>query len=441
MKEILRILHGKQKGNYNILRDYNLEVYEGEIVYVEGMPGSGLSALVRVLEGKEALDEGTVYIDEKPVEFYGEYLSRTHGIYTITQEQDLVENLTVAENLEVLQRGSRLTSLYHKKRVFEKVNGYLKEEGLDFESDTPVRELSAEECQKLSILKAKVYGARLVVLDWTKKCFEGKFAHELAQMIRRISGQGIAFVILSEQMSVFAEIADRVQLIHHGKDLMEWKGVEHNVLERRYTEQTGRDGRMLEGFFDYSWGINRNIWEYLRTVRINNAEFWEKNIGLEMLPEGCYHGKRTVFIPKESAMMLLDNMEIRQNAILTIRERICRNPVGYISDHLVDNITEEFYRITGISHSTKYPSELSYVERKILSVYRWEIAKPETIFLEYPYWGMDLKDSETFHKYLLHLTGKGIRILWFSRFLSDLKKYCKKIIITENGCNATLLRE
>ncbi len=37
MKEVLRILHGRQKtGSSNILRDYNLEVYEGEIVYIQG---------------------------------------------------------------------------------------------------------------------------------------------------------------------------------------------------------------------------------------------------------------------------------------------------------------------------------------------------------------------------------------------------------------------
>lgn len=318
----------------------------------------------------------------------------------------------------------------------EKVNGYLKEEGLDFRADTLVQDLSSENCQRLSIIKAKVYGARLIVLDWTKKYFEVRFADELAQMIRRISTQGISFVILAEQMSAFAGIADRIQMIQHGRDLMEWNYVEQDILERRDSTGTVSDDRMLEGIFDYNWTMDRSIWDYLRTVKEKNEIFWKENIELDLLPEGCYYEGKTVLIPKESAMLLLDNMEIRQNATLAIKKRISRNPIGYISDHLVDNITEEFYRITGIRRSRKYPSELSYVERKILSVYRWEIAKPETILFEYPYWGMDLKDSEIFCRYLLHLTTKGIRVLWFSTSLYELRKNCNRIITTENGCNA-----
>lgn len=441
MKEILRILHGKQKGNHNILRDYNLTVYEGEVVYIQGLSGSGLNALLQVLEGKAALDEGNIYIGEKRVEFYSEHFPQTHGIYIITREQDLVGNLTVAENLEVLQRGKKLTSLYDRKSVMEKADGYLKEQGMLFRADALVQDLSVEDCQKLSIIKAKAYGARLIVLDLTKIYFERRFAGELAQIIRSISAQGTAFIILSEQMSVFAEIADRIQLIHHGKDLMEWDHVESDILEKRNGSETVSGDRMLEGFFDYNWGMGRNIWSYLRTVKEKNTVFWEENVGLEEIPEGCYRGKKAVLIPKESAMMLLDNMEIRQNATLTIKDRISRTPFGYIPDHLVDNITEEFYRITGVSYSCKYPSELNYVERKILSVYRWETARPETLLMESPYWGMDLRDSEIFHRYLLHLADKGIRILWFSKSLSELRKHCKKIITTENGCNAMLFVE
>lgn len=112
MKEILRILHGKQKGNHNILRDYNLEVYEGEIVYIQGLSGSGLTALVQLLEGKAALDEGSIYISEKRIGLPSGNLLQTQGIYVITKEQDLVGNLTVAENLEVLQRGGDNLPVY-----------------------------------------------------------------------------------------------------------------------------------------------------------------------------------------------------------------------------------------------------------------------------------------------------------------------------------------
>lgn len=440
MKEVLRILHGKQKtGNSDILRDYNLEVYEGEVVYIQGLSGSGLSALLQVLAGKEGLDEGSLYIGEKMVEIYPAASPLTHGIYIVTEKQDLVGNLTVAENLELLQYGKKFIGLYNRNAVMEKVGSYLRQEGMEINPETPVRNLSLEECQKLSIIKGRMCGARLIVLDCTKGYYEGRLADELARLIRRISEEGIAFIILAEQMPLFAHEADRIQLMRHGKDLMEWNHIEGGILHGRDFTAIETADKILEGFFDYDWEMSRSIWSYIRTIKDYNEDFWTQNICLELLPEGCYCRKRTVLIPKESALQIIDNMEIRQNATLTVKNRISRNVIGYIPDALVDNVTEEFYRITGLSHKIKYPSELSYVERKILSVYRWEIAKPDTIFFESPYWGMDLKESDVFHRYLLHLAEKGIRVLLFSKSLSELKRYCNKIIITENGRNAVLL--
>lgn len=440
MKEVLRILHGKQKaGNSNILRDYNLEVYEGEIVYIQGQSGSGLSALLQVLSGRAGLDEGVLYIGEKPAEIYPADSTLAHGIYIVTEEQDLVGNLSVAENLELLQHGKRLTGFYNRKEVMERVGSYLQQEGLAIDPQLPVRELSMEECQKLSIIKGRMCGARLIVLDCTRGYYEGRLADELARMIRRISGEGVAFIILSEQMSLFAHRADRIQLIHHGKDIMEWRHVEDSVLKGKNQADIKSDDKMLEGFYDYDWAMSRTLWSYLQAVKENNEDFWKRNIDLEILPEGCYCRKKTVMIPKESAMQLVDNMEIRQNATLAVKKRVSRNAVGYIRNKLVDNITEEFYRVAEIEKSIKYPSELGYVERKILSVYRWEIARPDTILLESPYWGMDLKESDVFHRYLLRLTKKGIRVLIFSKSLAELRKYCNKIVMTENGYGAVTL--
>lgn len=442
MKEVLRILHGRQKtGSSNILRDYNLEVYEGEIVYIQGLSGSGLSALLQVLAGKARLDEGRLYIGEKPAEIHPMSSPLAQGIYIVTEEQDLVGNLTVAENMELLQYGKRLIGYYNRKAVIEKVGGYLRQEGMEIDPATPVQELSQEECQKLSIIKGRMCGARLIVLDCTRGYHEGRMADELTRMIRRISEEGIAFIILSEQLLHFAYEADRIQLMHHGKDLMEWDHVECGVLHGKDFAVEETVDKIQEGFFDYDWEMSRSIWSYIRTVKDNNEDFWTQNIGLELLPEGCYCKKKTVMIPKESAMRLIDNMEIKQNATLAVKNRIGRTLMGYIPDILENNITEEFYRVTGINSEIKYPCELGYVEKKILSVYRWVITKPDTILFESPYWGMDLRESDVFHRYLLHLTGKGIRILIFSKSLSELKRYCNKIVITKNGCNAAIFTD
>lgn len=106
MKELLRITHGMQdQAGEDALYDYNLEVYEGEILYIQGMPGNGIRTLMNIFAGDCALKSGKLLLNGKEVSGYNRDGAFLHGIYTITAERDLVEILTVAENLEAIRYG------------------------------------------------------------------------------------------------------------------------------------------------------------------------------------------------------------------------------------------------------------------------------------------------------------------------------------------------
>ena len=64
MKELLRITHGMQdQAGEDALYDYNLEVYEGEILYIQGMPGNGIRTLMNIFAGDCALKSGKLLLN------------------------------------------------------------------------------------------------------------------------------------------------------------------------------------------------------------------------------------------------------------------------------------------------------------------------------------------------------------------------------------------
>lgn len=441
MKEILRIYHGKQDGAKEYrLRDYNLELYEGQIMYIQGLFGSGVKAIIELLSGERPLLSGDLYIGEKRIEHYDKMRAAELKVYTITEKQDLISNMTVAENLEVVSYKAPIFTYYRRKQIEEQVECFLKKEQAGIHSDMLVEKLSMEEARKLSLLKAKIHGARLIVMDCTRDTYEGHLAGTFSRIIKKMREEGIAFLILSERYSSLAEIADRVQLVYHGRDEMEWHGWSHQVqevLEAGYREiDREQSEKRLEkpeiiGFYDYEWEMGRSIWEYLQEMEKNSPGLWQQLMGGKAPIDGvCFDGHTAVMI-KECSEYLVKKLSVEDNIILTVPGRVGR--AGIIKNQLKKNICRGYYEAAGVSDRVWKIQELTRVQKKILALYRWEIAKPKVIVIENPYWGMDQEEEEIFRGYLKGLPKKGIRLVFFSRFLEELRKDCDSILTSHNG--------
>src|SRR3954463_15025221 len=77
----------------------DLEVRAGEVHCLLGQNGAGKSTLIKILSGAHAPDEGEVLLDGSPVRLAPPTAAMGHGIATIYQELDLVDGLSVAENV------------------------------------------------------------------------------------------------------------------------------------------------------------------------------------------------------------------------------------------------------------------------------------------------------------------------------------------------------
>ncbi|MCD8014756.1 MAG: ATP-binding cassette domain-containing protein [Lachnospiraceae bacterium] len=483
MKELLRIVHGRLDDvGEDALRDYNVEIYEGDILYIQGIEDSGIRTLAKVFAGDCALKGGSLFLNGKKVEDYDRNTAYYYQIYTITAEQELVETMSVAENLEAVRHLPFSLLPYNRKKAERKVDEYLEKERLDIRADEEPWMLSQTDRKKLSILKANMHGARLIILDATHGIYEGKEAEEISELIRRTNAEGITFVILSRCYTLFAEIANRIQVLAGGVDLKEWGSMDDRVrlcLRRpaagtaaagteeatagadaaAHNRMEGESGKTADrksetemlspyeseepaegflGIYDYEWEMEDGIWHYLSFVQRQNPLFWEKEVRAHIPEAGESFCRGTVVIPVNSGESLVSNLDIADNLLLPIPGRAGRGPVRAIRRDIRRNIIEKLYRMTGIEPDKTEISDLDRIQRKILSIYRWELAHPKIMILESPYSGMTLEETARLRTYLHDVEKRGSRILYFSKTPDEMREDCDRIICTQNGKNAKI---
>ena len=448
MEEVLRIAGAiREADGMEALRDYALEVYRGDIVYVQGVPGSGARTLVSLLAGECALQAGRLYLDAQEIPTLSRLALWQHGLYAITARRDLVEGMSVAENLEAIRYLPNCLRLYRQREAEAKVAEFLRGQDIDVPPGAMVWSLSQCDRVRLSLLKARMHGARLIVIDATENYYEGQEARALCDMIVRQSREGVSFVIVSECYSLFAEIATRIQLIDHGRDMKEWPGITPHIgsLLRGQLPRRGErheDGRRLfRGIYDYAWERQESFWTYLRRLRRENPALWQAYLGMDVPEEGTCRLGDTVVIPAGSEDMLLCNLSLADNILLPCAQRVAANRFGLIPRHVQRSMERRFRERFRLPADVRRIDELDRVQRKILSIYRYELLRPASIVLESPYAGMMSSEAERLRRYLRELADSGIRVFYFSKSLDTFAQDCMAVLTAYNGRNAKMSTE
>lgn len=435
MKELMRIERAYADG---WLTDYCLTVYEGDVIYIQSTQEHSLESLREVLAGERKMDSGKIWFDEREVEHYDARKAAERGVYVISFKREFVENMSIAENLMPVKP---IWHIYRAKKVRREIRAYFAKEHVELEPAMKVWQLTEAEQKKLGILKAQLGGARLVLLDLTAERIEGRMAEELAQMIQRMNRRGMTFLILSSNYTVIAESATRTQFLHQGRDAKESGSITDAVRERFvegvprscWQKKSGEEQRLFTGLFDYEWELSDNIWAYLHRVRESSPEIWERYIAVDIPETGAGFTGSTAVIPGGSGDMLLANLSIGENLTIAIPGRTAYG--GVISRRLQKRLTESFYNEIHLDPSVHHIEELSKVQKKILSVARFGLAKPEAILLDSPYSGLNAQELRA---YLVSLVKKGIRILYFSKIWETMQRDCRVILRTQNGESAKI---
>jgi general nucleoside transport system ATP-binding protein len=229
-------------GTLRALDDVSLDVAPGEVHALVGENGAGKSTLVKVVAGLLDPTAGSVSADGRAVPLGRTAESVAAGIGVVHQHFSLIESLTATENFLLGRPGSpKVLPLSTARREIAEFGERV---GLDVDPDALVADLSIGQRQRLEILTALGWGARMVLLDEPSAVLSPTEADALLDDLKRLCAQGYGFLLITHKLREVEEFADRVTVLRGGRVVGRHTGrVDRDTLVE---EMVGAEGRRPE---------------------------------------------------------------------------------------------------------------------------------------------------------------------------------------------------
>ncbi|MET7420510.1 sugar ABC transporter ATP-binding protein [Dactylosporangium sp. NPDC005555] len=194
-----------------------LEVRAGEVHCLLGQNGAGKSTLIKVLSGAHTPDSGEIMWLGQPATFNSPQTAMKAGIATIYQELDLVNDLSVAENIYLGHEphSGGFVARRTMRRGAAEILGRLGH--AEIPAGREVGKLPAAAKQIVSMGRALSREARLLIMDEPSAVLAHDEVQNLFRMVRALTAQGIAVIYISHRMEEIREIGDRVTVLKDGR--------------------------------------------------------------------------------------------------------------------------------------------------------------------------------------------------------------------------------
>lgn len=214
----LRLEHiHKSFGSIRANHDVTLAVRPGTIHGVVGENGAGKTTLMRIAYGFYQPDSGRVLVDDALVHLSSPRTALGLGIGMVHQHSLLVDSMTVTQN--VLLGDPR--PLLATRGAARRIRALGEETGLHLDPDARVRQLSVAERQRLEIVKALYYGARILILDEPTAVLTPQESRALFGHLRGFAAAGRTIVIITHKLPEVMDITSSVSVLRAGELVFE----------------------------------------------------------------------------------------------------------------------------------------------------------------------------------------------------------------------------
>ena len=219
MGETILRMHGIQKffPGVHALNNAQLEVRAGEVLALVGENGAGKSTLMKILTGVYTKDEGTIEHFGQPIEIRSPKDAQDHGISIVHQELNLMQELTVAENIFIGREPS--SGLFLNQAKQNKMTQELLDSlHLSISPTTVVKRLTVAKQQMVEIAKALSYNnTKILIMDEPSAALTESEIQDLFVFIRRLKATGVGIIYISHRMDELKQITDRITVMRDGQ--------------------------------------------------------------------------------------------------------------------------------------------------------------------------------------------------------------------------------
>ena len=207
----------KAFGGVQALRDVSFSCRKGKVHALLGENGAGKSTLIKILAGAYRADSGEIVFKGKRHAAFSAREAMASGISIIYQELNLVQFMTVAENIFLGREPRNRLGVIDTRRMTKESAELLDQLGVRLSPSAYIGDLTVANQQMVEIAKALSQNADLIVMDEPSAILAGHELKSLFATIRSLVEQGVTIVYISHRLNEIFEIADDVTVLKDGR--------------------------------------------------------------------------------------------------------------------------------------------------------------------------------------------------------------------------------
>jgi ABC-type polar amino acid transport system ATPase subunit len=202
-------------GDFQVLKDINFSVDEGEVVVVIGPSGSGKSTLLRCINGLEEISSGELIVDGMHV---GHDKTNLHRLRTeigmVFQQFNLYPHMTVADNIKLAPVKVKGVS---KSEADERCERLLERVGIPEQANKYPESLSGGQQQRVAIARGLAMEPKIMLFDEPTSALDPEMINEVLEAMADLARGGMTMVVVTHEMGFARRVADRVVFMDEGR--------------------------------------------------------------------------------------------------------------------------------------------------------------------------------------------------------------------------------
>jgi simple sugar transport system ATP-binding protein len=450
----------------------NLTIYEREIRCLIGENGCGKSTMIKGISGYHKFDSGELIINGKHYQNITPREAMDEGIQVIYQDFALFPNMTVAENIMMIDSTTQNRRLVNWKKMKEEARRTLERIKFDIDVDKYVADLNVAEKQMVAISRAIAQEAKLLIMDEPTSALTNAEVEKLFDVVRELKKNGVSVLFVTHKLDEVIRVSDSITVMRNGKNVYESnentlskEDMIYYMTGKRLSEQRSEDVKRegvpvlevrnynLDGAFK---NVNFSLYKgeilgISGLMGCGKDRLAKALFGIEPASSGevLINGKpigliRRVqdaldhnigYVPEDRLTEGLHmDHTIADNAIARIIKQL-RGKYSLLSKEVVRDKQDEtlsMVRITGLRRDNPVRTLSGGNQQKVVLV-KWLAANPDILILNAPTVGVDVGAKSEIHDIVRDLAKRGVSTIVISDDIPEVVQVCQRVLIMENG--------
>ena len=460
----------KAFGSNEVLKGVDLTLKSGEIHALMGENGAGKSTLMNILTGIHKADSGTICVDGREISFKNALEAEKCGIAFIHQELNIWPNLSILENLFLMQNVTNSFGMLDFKKMRRLAEEKCSQMGITLPFDAEAGECSVGQQQMTEIMRNLMLDAKVVIMDEPTAALTERETEKLFAVMHALKDKGVAIVYISHRMEEVFAHCDTITVMRDGYAISSKPTRETNMeqvvrdmvgrsITEYYPGRTNEPGEIVLEVKNFCQeGLFNNISFKLRKGEIlgvaglmgaGRTEIMRALFGVDSCKHGevYLHGKKVCIKKPEDAIKAGIGFitENRKSEGLILDFSISRNialpSVDTFAKRSVINAKNETAFSEALSKKLGVKTASIDLEAGALSggnqqkviFGKWLEREPQVFMMDEPTRGIDVGAKYEIYELIIKMAKQGKTIIVVSSEMPEILGITNRIGVMSNG--------